>query len=123
MHWTGYALERRVKRNHKRGSSVSIKLVVLYPSPREEQVFERAYHEQHIPLMRGLIAPATRLRTYRVRLPDGAPFYRLAEIDFVDLAEATAFGQSEGANNARRSARDVSTGGKPWTLICERDPA
>lgn len=102
---------------------MSIKLVVLYPRPLDEQVFERIYHGQHMPLMRSLIAPGTRLRTYRVRMPDGAPFYRMAEVDFDDLAQLDAFARSEGGKGAKRSSAQVSTGGAPCTLICEEDPA
>jgi uncharacterized protein (TIGR02118 family) len=101
---------------------MSIKLVVLYPRPIEEPVFEANYHGQHIPLMRSLVAPAARVRTYRVRMPAGAPFYRVAEVDFDDLAQLDAFAHSEGGKRARRSASHVSTGGGPWTLICESDP-
>ena len=101
---------------------MSIKLVVLYPRPIDESVFERMYHGQHIPLMRSLIAPASRVRTYRVRMPESSPFYRMAEVDFDDLAEFDAFARSDGSKGARRSAQQVSTGGEPWTLICERDP-
>lgn len=101
---------------------MSIKLVVLYPRPIDEAVFERAYHGQHMPLMRSLIAPTSRLRTHRVRMPDGAPFYRMAEVDFDDLAQLDAFARSEGGHGARRSAMQVSTGGDTCILICESDP-
>lgn len=102
---------------------MSVKLIVLYPQPIDEQAFERAYHGQHMPLMRSLIAPASRLRTHRVRMPNGAPFYRMAEVDFDDLTQLEAFVQSEGGKHARRSADQVSTGGGTSILICETDPA
>ena len=100
---------------------MSIKLVVLYPAPIDEAKFEQLYHSRHMPLMRSLIAPDSRTRTYRVRLPDGAPFYRMAEVDFDSLAEFDAFATSEQGKGARRSADSLSTGGKPIVLICERD--
>jgi uncharacterized protein (TIGR02118 family) len=108
-------------RTNTEGRSMSIKLVVLYPPPIDELVFERLYHGQHMPLMRSLITPASRLRTYRVRMPDG-PFYRMAEVDFDDLGQLDAFARSEGGKGARRSSQHVSTGGEPCTLVCERDP-
>ena len=101
---------------------MSIKLVILYPQPTDEPVFERVYHGQHMPLMRSLIAPASRLRTYRVRTPNGAPFYRMAEIDFDDVAQLEAFASSEGGRTASHSANHASTGGETRILICEKDP-
>ena len=101
---------------------MSVKLIVLYPRPIDEHVFERKYHGQHMPLMRSLIAPTSRLRTHRVRVPDNAPFYRMAEVDFDDVAQLDAFARSEGGKGARRSASELSTGGEPWTLVCEQDP-
>ena len=101
---------------------MSIKLVVLYPQPVDEQLFERVYHGQHMPLMRSLVAPSSRLRTYRVRMPNGAPFYRMAEVDFADVAQLEAFATSEGGRAARHSATQASTGGETRILICEQDP-
>jgi len=98
---------------------MSIKLVVLYPQPVDEAVFERVYHDQHMPLMRSLITPASRIRTYRVRMPNGAPFYRMAEVDFDDLGALEAFAGSEGGQSARESANRASTGGETRILICE----
>jgi uncharacterized protein (TIGR02118 family) len=100
---------------------VSIKLVVLYPRPIDEEIFEQVYHNQHMPLMRRLITPAERTPTYRVRLPSDAPFYRMAEVHFASLAELEAFASSEEGKAARHSSSAVSTGGKPSILICERD--
>jgi uncharacterized protein (TIGR02118 family) len=108
--------------NLKRSMPVTIKLVVLYPQPIDEEVFEQIYHGQHMPLMRRLITPAERTPTYRVRLPADAPFYRMAEVHFDCLAELEAFATSEAGKGARHSSSAVSTGGKPLVLVCERDP-
>lgn len=101
---------------------MTIKLVVLYPRPVDEDAFERAYHGQHMPLMHSQISPASRLRTHRVRLPDGAPFYRMAEVDFDNLGQLQTWARSDGGQRARRSAIQVSTGGETCFLICESDP-
>lgn len=101
---------------------MSIKLVVLYPPPIDEHAFERAYHAQHMPLMHSQVAPASRLRTYRIRMADGSTLYRLAEVDFADLGQLDAFSRSDGGKAARRSSHQVSTGGAPRVLICEPDP-
>jgi uncharacterized protein (TIGR02118 family) len=98
-----------------------VKVVVLYPQPTSEAAFEAAYHGQHMPLMHSLIEPASRVPTFRVRAPQGAPFYRQAEIHFPSLAELYAFANSEQAETARRSSERVSSGGKPIVLVCEAD--
>ena len=100
---------------------MSIKLIVLYPRPIDEAVFEQVYHDQHMRLMRRLITPAERTPTYRVRLPGAAPFYRMAEVHFDSLAELEAFASSDEGKGARRSSEAVSTGGKPVVLVCEKD--
>jgi hypothetical protein len=46
----------------------------------------------------------------------------MAEIHFAGRAELDAFIGSEGAERARRSAEEVSTGGRPIVFVCERDP-
>jgi uncharacterized protein (TIGR02118 family) len=121
-----YALDarakpHRVKATLQRSMPVSIKLLVLYPRPIDEEVFEQIYHDQHMPLMRRLITPAGRTPTYRVRLPADAPFYRMAEVHFDCLTDLEAFATSEEGKRARHSSAAVSTGGKPLVLVCERD--
>jgi uncharacterized protein (TIGR02118 family) len=100
---------------------VPIKIVVLYPQPTDSPMFERVYHHEHLPLMRRLITPADRVPTYRVR-DASAPFYRMAEIHFPNLAALEAFGGSRDARVARQSSEQVSTGGKPVVLVCDADP-
>jgi uncharacterized protein (TIGR02118 family) len=101
---------------------LSIKLIVLYPPPVDEAAFERAYHTQHMPFMRSVISPSERVPTFRVTRSSGTPIYRVAQIDFENIAELEAFGRSEAGKRARRSSESVSTGGAPLVLICEKDP-
>jgi uncharacterized protein (TIGR02118 family) len=97
------------------------KIVVLYPKPAEPDAFERAYHGEHMPMMRRIVVPAARVPTYAVRGPAGAPFYRMAEIHFADSEQLGEFARSEQAQIARLSAARLSTGGKPLVLVCEAD--
>ena len=97
------------------------KLIVLYPTPCDAGRFEDDYHGEHMPLMRSLIAPNSRLATFRVRGPGVAPYYRLAEVHFASLEELNAFARSEVGQGARRSSERVSSGGKPIVLVCEQD--
>ena len=100
---------------------MSIKLVVLYPPPSDPLQFERAYHAQHMPLMRRLITPALRTPTFRVIGPAAAPFYRMAEVHFPSIVELSAFASSEAGQGAQRSALHVSTGGPPTLVVCAAD--
>jgi hypothetical protein len=104
-----------------RSQPVPVKFIVLYPRPLSEADFERSYHGEHLPLMRSLIVPAERLRTFKLSGPAGAPFYRLAEVDFPNIEELYAFVRSGPGAGARRSAQKVSTGGTPLVFVCAPD--
>jgi uncharacterized protein (TIGR02118 family) len=123
MHWTHASVERKLSResNQQRGRTMPIKAIVLYPPPDDPQLFERRYHGEHMPLMRSLIEPESRIPTFRIRGPQGAPFYRMAEVHFASLEELNAFARSEAGQDARRSSERVSSGGKPIVLVCEPD--
>ena len=103
---------------------MSVKLVVLYPPPIDEEEFERRYVGEHLPLMRTLLGPDVPLPTYRILSPAGGagPYYRVAEIHFRDAGELQRFARSEGAERGRASSVAVSTGGPPLLLVCEQQP-
>jgi uncharacterized protein (TIGR02118 family) len=101
---------------------MSVKVVVLYPHPVDADAFETLYHGRHMPLMRRLVGSSAVPTFKAVRTGrDAPPFYRMAEIHFADRAELDAFVGSVGAELARRSAEEVSTGGGPIVFVCERD--
>jgi uncharacterized protein (TIGR02118 family) len=98
---------------------MAVKLLVLYPHPKDEDEFERVYNGEHLPLMRRLVGPGVPLLTYRtVGAPDRS-YYRTAEIHFEDMAHFTRFLQSDPKGTGRASAEKVSTGGPPVFLVCE----
>ena len=100
---------------------MSIKLVVLYPTPIDPAAFERAYHAEHMPLMRRVITPPDRTPTFKVVGPQAAPFYRMAEVHFATLEDLSAFATSPEGRHARSSAQRLYTGGEPVVLVCEAD--
>ena len=100
---------------------MSIKLVVLYPTPTDPAAFERAYHAEHMPLMRRLITPDERTPTFKIVGPQSAPFYRMAEVHFETLEALTAFATSAEGKHARASAQRLSTGGETVVLVCQAD--
>ena len=99
------------------------KLLVIYPYPKNVEVFERAYLEEHAPM----VTPETMkgmtkfVATKMVGTPDGSPppFYRMAELHFPSLDALKACASSEGAQKAVAHAVSISSGGKPIFLIAE----
>jgi uncharacterized protein (TIGR02118 family) len=85
------------------------KIIVIYPSPRDVGTFERAYTQEHGPMVtpqnfRGL----TRFVASKVvGTPDGspAPFYRVAELHFPSIEALQAAAVSPSAQKSRRPRR------------------
>lgn len=101
------------------------KLVVLYPTPRDPAAFERAYREDHAPL----VTPATfkgitKFVASRITgAADGgpAPFTRVAELHFPSLQALQAAAGSESAKRAVDHAISISSGGPPVFLVAEEE--
>ena len=101
------------------------KLVVLYPSPRDVKAFERAYTQEHAPM----VTPQTFKGIKRfvaskvVGTPDGSPppFYRIAELHFPSMEALQAAAASPSAQKAVAHAVSISTGGKPVFLVAEEE--
>ena len=99
------------------------KLVVLYPYPQDVDAFERAYTEEHVPMvnensMKGI---TKFVATKVVGTADGsaAPFYRMAELHFPSLETLQACASSASAQQAVAHAVSISSGGKPLFLVAE----
>src|SRR5204863_8924280 len=89
----------------------SAKLVVLYPSPRDVKAFERAYTQDHAPMVTPQTFKGIKrfIATKVVGTPDGAtaPFYRIAELHVPSLEVLQAAAASARAQTA--VAHDVSS--------------
>jgi uncharacterized protein (TIGR02118 family) len=101
------------------------KLVVLYPYPQNVDVFERAYTEEHAPMvnennMKGI---SKFVATKVVATADGSapPFYRIAELHFPSLEALQASASSTSAQKVVAHAVSISSGGKPLVLIAEEE--
>jgi uncharacterized protein (TIGR02118 family) len=101
------------------------KIVVIYPSPKDVTTFERAYAQEHAPMVtpqnfRGL---KKFVATKVVGTPDGstAPFCRIAELHFPSLEALQAAAASPSAQKVVAHAVSISTGGKPIVLVAEED--
>ena len=101
------------------------KLVVLYPYPQDVGAFERAYAEEHVPMvnrdtMKGI---SKFVATKVVGTADGSapPFYRIAELHFPSMEALRECASSAGAQEAVAHAVSISSGGKPLFLVAEEE--
>ena len=99
------------------------KIMVLYPTPRDPAAFERAYRDEHTPMVTPSAFPGmTRFVASRITgTADGgrAPFARVAELHFPSLEKLQAAAATEGAKRAVAHAISISSGGPPQFLIAE----
>jgi uncharacterized protein (TIGR02118 family) len=99
------------------------KLVVLYPTPRDSEQFERAYATEHAPMVTPKNFPGlTKFVATRITgTADGsaAPFARIAELHFPSLQALQAAASGEPASRAVAHAISISSGGPPLFLIAE----
>jgi uncharacterized protein (TIGR02118 family) len=99
------------------------KIMVLYPTPRDQAAFEQVYRDEHSPMVTPSAFPGlTRFVASRITgTADGspAPFARVAELHFPSLAALQAAAGTDGAKRAVAHAISISSGGPPQFLIAE----
>ena len=73
---------------------VDVKLIVIYPQPKDMRAFERVYQDEHILLAVAKLGGKTKIvATKTLGSPQGAhPFYRIAEIYFPSMQALDACG-------------------------------
>ena len=100
--------------------TTSVKIVVIYPRPTDEGEFERAYTQEHIPMVEDKLQGMTRLvLTKVISSPQGkVAAYRLAEVHFSSLEDLHKAADSDGGKEVIAHAIKISTGGPPIMLIC-----
>lgn len=101
-----------------------IKVVVIYPRPKDVSAFENAYTKEHVPMAVEKLKGKTKLvATKVIGSPQGgfAPFYRIAEIYFPTRQALDACLNSEEAKQTVAHAVSISTGGQPIFLIAEEE--
>ena len=101
------------------------KVVVLYPTPRDVNEFERLYTQDHVPMVtpqnfKG-IQKFVASRVVGTADGSGPPFYRLAELHFPSMEALQAAAASASAQEAVAHAISISSGGKPVFLIAEEE--
>ncbi len=105
---------------------MSIKLVVLYPYAKDQEVFEQAYTAEHIPMVAQLakkFGHCTKVVYTRVLMsPQGSsPFCRIAELHYPTLEALQADFSTPEAQELSANAAAISTGGIAVSLVCEEE--
>jgi uncharacterized protein (TIGR02118 family) len=101
------------------------KVIVLYPTPRDADAFDRAYTQDHAPM----VTPQTFngltkfVASKVIGTPDGSPptFHRIAELHFPSMEVLQSAAASSSAQKAIAHAVSISSGGKPLFLVCEEE--
>jgi uncharacterized protein (TIGR02118 family) len=99
------------------------KIVVLYPRPTDTEVFERAYRNDHVPLVPKFKGIEKFVASKVVGAPGGATpgFHRIAELHFPSMQALTEAAAAEEAQAAVAHAVQISSGGPPVFLVCEEE--
>ena len=103
----------------------NVKLVVLYPTPPDLAAFERAYREEHAPMVTPANFPGLQqfVASRITGAADGgpAPFARIAELYFPSGRALQAAANGEPAKRVVAHAIAISSGGPPVFLIAEEE--
>jgi uncharacterized protein (TIGR02118 family) len=101
------------------------KLIVMYPTPKDVDAFERAYSEEHIPMAAPVFQAAGATKAVLTKISAAAtgtsPIHRVAEIHFTSLDALNTCTASQAGRNVLAHARTISNGGPPTVLIAEED--
>ena len=100
-----------------------VKLVVIYPRPKDVDVFEKVYQNEHVPLAVAKLRGKTKIVATKILgSPQGIPpFYRIAEVHFPSMQALEACAVSDGGKEALAHAVKISSGGTPIFLVAEEE--
>ena len=102
---------------------MAVKLVVIYPRPKDVEAFEAAYNREHVPMAVAKLAGKTKIVATRVLgSPAGEPpFHRIAEVYFHSMEALEQCAASEGGKQTIGNAVSISSGGAPVFLVAEEE--
>jgi len=102
---------------------MSVKLVILYPYPKDQAAFEKAYTTEHIPMVAKTLTRCTKaVYTQVLMSPQGAsPFCRITELHYPSLETLQADFSTPDAQALGAHAAYISTGGIAVSLVCEEE--
>jgi len=102
---------------------MSVKLIVLYPTSKDSEQFNRRYTQEHLAMGKVHLVGATGLASYQVLgSPSGkSPFARLTEVTFPSMKALQDCAALPGAQKTMANAVEISTGGAPHFMIVEAE--
>lgn len=104
-------------------ATAGVKLVVLYPPPKDVSAFEQVYANEHVPMVTPENFPGlTRFTASKiVATPDGSTpqFYRIAELHFGSMGTLQSAMALPSAQRVAGHAGTISTGGRPLVFVVE----
>ena len=100
-----------------------VKLVVIYPRPKDIDTFEKIYQAEHVPMAVARLGGKTKIVATRILdSSEGLPaFHRIAEVYFPSMQALEACAASEGGKETLANAVKISTGGMPIFLVAEAE--
>ena len=100
-----------------------VKLIVMYPRPKDVDAFEKLYQSEHVPMAVQKLQGKTKLVATKITAsPQGtAPYYRVAEVHFPSMEALQACAASEGGKQTLAHATQISSGGPPVMMIAEEE--
>jgi uncharacterized protein (TIGR02118 family) len=101
-----------------------VKLVVIYPRPRDVGAFEQVYQNEHVPMAVARLGGKTKIVASKVvASPQKGipPFYRIAEVHFPSMEALETCAASEGGKQTLAHAASISSGGAPIFLVAEEE--
>src|SRR5579872_3661759 len=98
-----------------------VKLVVMYPRPKDIDAFEKLYQNEHVPMAVEKLKGKTKfVATKVVGAPQGVPpYYRIAEVHFPAMEALQACAASDGGKETVAHAVAISSGGPPVVMVAE----
>jgi uncharacterized protein (TIGR02118 family) len=98
-----------------------VKLVVMYPRPKDIDAFEKLYQSEHVPMAVEKLKGKSKLVATKVMgAPQGTPpFYRIAEVHFPSMDALQACAASDGGKETLAHAAKISSGGPPVIMVAE----
>jgi len=101
----------------------AVKLVVIYPRPKDVDGFEKICQTEHVSLAVAKLGGKTKIVASKILdSPQGLPpFHRIAEVYFPSMHALEVCAASEGGKETLANAVKISTGGTPIVLMAEEE--
>jgi uncharacterized protein (TIGR02118 family) len=100
-----------------------VKLIVMYPRPKDMDAFEKLYQSEHVPMaVEKLKGKNKFVATKVIASPQGTPpYYRIAEVHFPSMEALQACAASDGGKETLAHAAKISSGGPPVIMVAEEE--